>query len=101
MMTKNEPIYTVKKESYGKNNLKYHFVCPKCNTFLDEPTVRYKTPQCLICNTRLRWPKKTNKKINTNYRLSEKTINRLSIMFISTGISLLIVSIFVILYVIK
>ena len=90
-MTKNEPIYTVKKESYGKNS----------NTFLDEPTVRYKTPQCLICNTRLRWPKKTNKKINTNYRLSEKTINRLSIMFILTGISLLIVSIFVILYVIK
>ena len=62
MMTKNEPIYTVKKESYGKNNLKYHFVCPKCNTFLDEPTVRYKTPQCLICNTRLRWPKKTAEK---------------------------------------
>ena len=52
-MTYTDPIFNVKKEPYGKKQ-RSHFVCPICNSFLDEPTVIYKMPQCPFCNTRLK-----------------------------------------------
>ena len=52
-MTYNDPIFNVKKEPYGKKQSS-HFVCPICDSFLDEPTVMYKMPQCPFCNTRLK-----------------------------------------------
>ena len=87
-MTYNDPIFNVKKEPYGKKQSS-HFVCPICNSFLDEPTVRYKTPQCPFCNTRLKWPQKNKQKINTNYSLSDKTIKVISVSAIITGIILI------------
>ena len=56
-MTYTDSIFNVKKEPYGKKQ-RSHFVCPIYNSFLDEPTVIYKMPQCPFCNTRLKWPQK-------------------------------------------